>query len=140
MQYRPFGSTGIQVSALGFGAMRLPAREDKKVDLEQAVPSGIEIDFSFPGIIFPGDALSGQGMRQDGCGLVFVDLVLLQVDHIEVIFPQALEAAKIVLANRMALAESRPFKLARPDFGGIMRQLEAHSIFHFDGFNHDSSP
>jgi predicted aldo/keto reductase-like oxidoreductase len=38
MQYRPFGNTGIQMSALGFGAMRLPAREDKKVDLEQAVP------------------------------------------------------------------------------------------------------
>ena len=38
MQYRPYGNTGIQVSALGFGAMRLPAREDKKVDLEQSIP------------------------------------------------------------------------------------------------------
>ena len=38
MQYRPYGNTGIQVSALGYGAMRLPAREDKKVDLEQSVP------------------------------------------------------------------------------------------------------
>lgn len=38
MQYRPYGNTGIQVSALGYGAMRLPAREDKKVDLEQSIP------------------------------------------------------------------------------------------------------
>lgn len=38
MQYRPYGNTGIQVSALGFGAMRLPALEDKTVDLEASVP------------------------------------------------------------------------------------------------------
>ncbi len=38
MQYRPYGNTGINVSALGFGAMRLPAGEDKKVDLEKSVP------------------------------------------------------------------------------------------------------
>ena len=28
MQYRPYGRTGIQVSTLGFGAMRLPERAD----------------------------------------------------------------------------------------------------------------
>lgn len=38
MQYRQYGNTGIQASVLGFGAMRLPAKEDKRVDLEQAVP------------------------------------------------------------------------------------------------------
>ena len=38
MQYRPYGSTGWMVSTLGFGAMRLPALEDGKVDLEKSVP------------------------------------------------------------------------------------------------------
>lgn len=38
MQYRQYGNTGILASVLGFGAMRLPVREDKRVDLEQSVP------------------------------------------------------------------------------------------------------
>jgi predicted aldo/keto reductase-like oxidoreductase len=50
MQYRTFGKTGLQVSALGFGAMRLPAREDKKVDLEKSVPllrRGIDLGINY---------------------------------------------------------------------------------------------
>ena len=41
MQYRDFGNTGIKVSVLGFGAMRLPTlgeEEEKRVDLETSVP------------------------------------------------------------------------------------------------------
>ena len=38
MQYRSFGRTGIQVSVLGFGAMRLPQGKDGTCDLEMAVP------------------------------------------------------------------------------------------------------
>ncbi len=39
MQYRPFGTTGFQVSVLGFGAMRLPLRGPGAgdIDLPQAV-------------------------------------------------------------------------------------------------------
>lgn len=50
MQYRPYGNTGIKVSALGFGAMRLPALEDKTVDLEKGVPllrRGIDLGINF---------------------------------------------------------------------------------------------
>ena len=39
MRYRPFGNTGANVSALGFGAMRLPMTPDgEHVDEEQAIP------------------------------------------------------------------------------------------------------
>jgi len=38
MQFRPYGSLGIQASILGFGAMRLPSGEDGKHDPERGVP------------------------------------------------------------------------------------------------------
>lgn len=50
MQYRLYGKTGIRVSALGFGAMRLPQLEDKTVDLEQSVPMlrrGIDLGINY---------------------------------------------------------------------------------------------
>ncbi len=37
MQYRKFGNTGVEVSALGFGCMRLPLREDGAADEREAV-------------------------------------------------------------------------------------------------------
>ncbi len=50
MQYRPFGRTGLQVSVLGFGAMRLPTLEDKTCDLEKSVPllrRGIDLGINY---------------------------------------------------------------------------------------------
>jgi uncharacterized protein len=50
MQYREFGKTGIKVSVLGFGAMRLPSLEDGTVDLEQSVPllrRGIDLGINY---------------------------------------------------------------------------------------------
>jgi predicted aldo/keto reductase-like oxidoreductase len=35
---RPFGKTGCTVSALGFGCMRFPMRDDKTVDRDRALP------------------------------------------------------------------------------------------------------
>ncbi|HPJ01973.1 MAG TPA: aldo/keto reductase [Candidatus Limiplasma sp.] len=38
MIYKPFGNTGISLSALGFGAMRLPMASESRVDDEKAIP------------------------------------------------------------------------------------------------------
>lgn len=37
MQYRPMGHTGINVSALGFGMLRLPMLANRNVDSDQSV-------------------------------------------------------------------------------------------------------
>ena len=50
MQYRTFGSTGREVSTLGFGAMRLPQLEDGTCDYEKAVPmlqKGIDLGINY---------------------------------------------------------------------------------------------
>jgi len=38
MKYRPYGKTGVSASALGFGCMRLPMKDEKTVDREKAIP------------------------------------------------------------------------------------------------------
>ncbi len=38
MLYREYGETGLRVSRLGFGIMRLPAGEDGKVDFDRSTP------------------------------------------------------------------------------------------------------
>ena len=50
MHYRPYGSTGRDVSMLGFGAMRLPAHEDGTCDYDASVPllrRGIDLGINY---------------------------------------------------------------------------------------------
>ena len=50
MQYRTLGKTGLEVSVLGFGAMRLPQLEDKTCDFEKSVPilrRGIDLGINY---------------------------------------------------------------------------------------------
>jgi predicted aldo/keto reductase-like oxidoreductase len=50
MQYRTFGKTGIQASILGFGVMRLPMTEEKKVDMDKSIPllqRGIDLGITY---------------------------------------------------------------------------------------------
>jgi hypothetical protein len=45
------------------------------------------------------------------------------------ILPQALEMAEVLFTNRMTLTEGRSLELSRPDFGDIVGQLAAHSLW-----------
>jgi predicted aldo/keto reductase-like oxidoreductase len=50
MQYRAYGRLGIEVSALGFGAMRLPHLEDGTCDYDRGVPMlqrGIDLGINY---------------------------------------------------------------------------------------------
>lgn len=50
MQYRPYGHTDMMVSALGFGAMRLPTLADGTCDFEASVPMlrrGIDLGINY---------------------------------------------------------------------------------------------
>ena len=50
MQNRRYGNLGFEVSALGFGAMRLPHLEDGTCDYDRAVPMlqrGIELGITY---------------------------------------------------------------------------------------------
>lgn len=50
MQYSKFGNTGMRVSALGYGAMRLPTLEDGTCDVERSVPllrRGIDLGINY---------------------------------------------------------------------------------------------
>ena len=50
MQYKTFGQTGIRVSTLGYGALRLPTLEDETCDFEKSLPlltRGIDLGINF---------------------------------------------------------------------------------------------
>lgn len=50
MQYRDYGKTGLRVSALGHGAMRLPKKEDGTCDFSLSVPmlrKGIDLGINY---------------------------------------------------------------------------------------------
>jgi predicted aldo/keto reductase-like oxidoreductase len=75
MQYRRFGKLGFEVSALGFGAMRLPVIEDSDGAIDEpkaiemirfAIDSGVNyVDTAYPYHKSKGENLVGQAL-QDG--------------------------------------------------------------------------
>jgi predicted aldo/keto reductase-like oxidoreductase len=77
MQYRPFGSLDFQVSALGFGAMRMPLRSEAQADIDRpeavrmsrrAIDAGVNyIDTAWPYHDGASEGLVAEALR-DGYG------------------------------------------------------------------------
>lgn len=71
MKYRKFGSTGVEVSALGFGTMRFPLNEDGSVNQEEAVrmvrhaiDSGVNyVDTAYPYHKGKSEVIVGKALR-----------------------------------------------------------------------------
>lgn len=73
MQYRKFGNTGVSVSALGFGAMRLPLLDHNQVDeqesirmIRHAIDQGVNyVDTAYPYLDGTSEWIVGKAL-QDG--------------------------------------------------------------------------
>ncbi len=102
----------------------------------KTVPGGVEIDFAFSRVVLPEDTVAAQSPGQDGCGLVFMYFILLQLQDIEVVLPQTLKTAKIIFADGVALAKGGALELSRANFRDVVGQLEPHRVFELDGFHH----
>ena len=57
-----------------------------------------------------------------------MDFIFFQVDDVEIIFAELLQAAQVFIANRVALAKGGAFEFPGANLGDVMGQLGAHRI------------
>ncbi len=87
---------------------------------QKPIPCREKVYFSFPGLVFPGNPISGQGIGKNRSRLVFMQLVRGKVDYVEVVFAKALQMAQVLLADSMAFAEGGSLEFTGPDLRYVM--------------------
>ena len=64
------------------------------------------------GLILPGNTVAGKRLGQNSGGLVFVDLVVFQVDDVKIVLAKLLQAAKVIVADGVALVKGGALEFA----------------------------
>jgi hypothetical protein len=129
----PFLDQGVVVERGAHDVFHhVEGRKGGGVHSYQPVPAGEKVDFPFPRLVFPENAVSRYGPGKNGCSLVFVKFVLCHFQDVEMILSQPLQVTEILVANDMAFAKSGPFELTGSDLRDVMCEFSAHGILQFD--------
>ena len=113
MQYRPMGRTGVNVSALGFGMLRLPMKNGH-VDFEQTTPMvrrAIEggVNYIDTGRVYMGGE-SEQAVKRVVEYTPAWDFCLIQHNYLDYEYEAGVLGPKYAAANGMGLAVMKPVR------------------------------
>ena len=97
-------------------------------------PSCAATRLIFPslGSPFPITPVAAEGIGHGKGSVIFVELPFLDLEDVEMAFPQPLQMADVRLADLVALPERRPLELASADFGDIVGKNGPYGIFDVD--------
>ena len=109
------------------------------IHLKKSIKRCEQVDLAFLCFTLPGDAVAAKRIGHGNGGIVFVEVPLLDLEDVQVAFPQPLQMADIGLADLVAFSECRTSKLAYPDFSDIVGKDRSYRVFNvYDPLAHFS--
>ncbi len=106
--------------------------QSRCVRLEEPVVRRYEIDLPFPRLAFSYHPRAAEGIGHGKGSVIFVELPFLDLEDVQMAFPQPLQMADVRLADLVALPKRRPLELASADFGDIVGKNGPYGVFNID--------